>query len=87
MFYAILFNMDLPRAFWPDWVASLRKNQLDSWLAWLLDAAGPFNLIGAQLVYLATPLLGDSPQSKALAALLEDDTETRAFITLLREKS
>jgi hypothetical protein len=78
--------MDLPRPFWLDWDSSLRKKRLNAWLAWLLDAAGPLNVLGAQFIYLASPFFGNSAQSKALANLLEDDSETRAFIELLREK-
>jgi hypothetical protein len=78
--------MDLPHPFWPDWAAALRKKGLNLWLAWLLDAAGPFNVLGAQFVHLTAPFVGNSAQSKALASLLEDDSETRAFIKLLREK-
>lgn len=87
MFYAILFIMDLPRSFWPAWLDSLQQKNLSLWVAWTLDVAGPLNLLGAQFVHLASPLFGDSDQANALAHILEDDTETRAFITFLREQS
>jgi len=86
-FYAILFNMDLSRPFWSDWATALRRKRLNLWLAWFLDAVGPFNILGAQFIHLAAPFLGNSAQSKALANLLEDGEETRAFIKLLRENS
>jgi len=79
--------MDLSRPFWSDWATALRRKRLNLWLAWFLDAVGPFNILGAQFIHLAAPFLGNSAQSKALANLLEDGEETRAFIKLLRENS
>jgi hypothetical protein len=87
MFYAILFNMDSFRSFWPDWLNSLQQKRLSLWVAWALDAAGPLNLLGAQFVHLTSPFLGDSEKFKALACILEDESETREFITFLREHS
>jgi hypothetical protein len=79
--------MDSFRSFWPAWLGSLQQKKLNLWVAWVLDAAGPLNLLGAQFVYLAAPFLGNTEQSKALACILEEETETRAFISFLREHS
>lgn len=79
--------MDSFRSFWPAWLGSLQQKKLSLWVAWLLDAAGPLNLLGAQFIHLASPFLGSSEQSKALAYILEEETETRAFISFLREHS
>jgi len=57
--------------------------------AWVLEAAGPLTVIGAQLVYLGTPFLRPAltdAQCNALASLLEDRDETRAFTAFLREE-
>ncbi len=55
----------------------------------LLEAAGPLNLVLAQLVYLCQPVLSpfisDQKTSK-LAQILEDPAETALFIETLRSK-
>ena len=79
--------MDLPHPFWSTWFDSLQQKKLNLWVAWALDAAGPLTVLGAQLIHLSSPLLGNSEQSQALAQTLEDETETRAFITFLRKQS
>lgn len=78
--------MNFPSPYWSDWAANLRKNRLNLWLALLLDAAGPVNVVGAQLIHIAAPFLGNPAQTQSLANLLENDEETRAFIKILREK-
>ncbi|MCH8337739.1 MAG: hypothetical protein IH858_02680 [Chloroflexi bacterium] len=40
-------------------VVWLRHRGLDSWVADILEAAGPFTTILAQLSYMAVPFLGD----------------------------
>jgi hypothetical protein len=88
MFYAILFNMDSPRSLWPGWLDSLRQKGLNRWVAWFLDAAGPFNLLGAQLIYVASPIFfRDAVRAQAFASLLEDESETQAFVAFLREQT
>jgi hypothetical protein len=78
--------MQSHRHYWPDWFDSLQKNGLTDWVAWLLDAAGPLNLLGAQLVHLTAPVLPvENAQSQAIAELLENEGETRAFVHFLRE--
>jgi hypothetical protein len=55
----------------------------------LLEAAGPFNLVLAQLVYLGQPVLStfisDQKTSK-LAQILEDPAKTALFIETLRSE-
>lgn len=53
-----------------------------------LEAAGPLTIVGAQVVYFGQPLLTIAmPEDhvEALARLLEDKKQTRAFLTYLRE--
>lgn len=76
--------MDLPSTLWQNWAESLRKKGLAAWAAWWLEAAGPLNLIGAQFLYLGAPFFPENKQFDALARLLEDDTEARAFAAYLR---
>jgi hypothetical protein len=80
--------MNSLRSFWPDWLVTLQKTGLKTWTSWALDAAGPLNVLGAQMIYLAHPLFSDDDgQMQALAHILEDEDETRAFVTFLREDS
>jgi hypothetical protein len=78
--------MDSTRAYWPTWMDSLRSHNLDKIAIWLLEAAGPLTLVTAQLLYLGQPLA--SPQTgtrlQALAQLLEQESEARAFAALLK---
>ena len=75
--------MQTPRPQWSDWASRLHRLKLDSIAAWLLDAGAPFTLLGAQALFIARPFLG--PQSEALAHLLEEDDDVRAFAAYLRE--
>jgi hypothetical protein len=72
---------------WGQWADSLKKWGMEGFAAWALDAGAPLGLLGAQLIYIGQPLL--SPflpfeHTRALAGLLEDRTEARAFINYLK---
>jgi hypothetical protein len=72
---------------WGQWADSLKKWGMQGLAAWALEAGAPLGLLGAQLIYIGQPLL--SPflpfeQTNALAGLLEDRTEARAFINFLK---
>jgi hypothetical protein len=62
---------------------------LDGFAAWLLEAAGPLHILGAQLLYIGQPFA--SPQAsdgiRALANLLEQEDEAQAFATLLHDET
>lgn len=52
-----------------------------------LEALGPLNVIGAQLVYIGQPFLrslADDDQWQALAYMLQDPDELKAFIAYLQ---
>ena len=73
---------------WQTWAARLKGWGLQDFAASFLEAAGPIHLIGAQLVYVAQPLLGSvlpSEHLDSLASLLEEPEQTKAFISYLRE--
>ena len=76
------------RSSWPGWAETLRRYRMDDLAAWLLEAAGPLTVLGAQALYaggvLLRPALTDA-QCGALARLLEDRDETNAFVRFLRE--
>jgi len=70
---------------WRHWGNALRKHELQDLAAWLLEAAGPFALISAQLLYMGTPLLGS--EAHHLARLLESDENRLEFVRLLRSST
>jgi len=77
------------RSSWPAWADSLRRRGLDDLVAWLLDAAGPLSILGAQALYFGGPFLRPAipdRQLKALAHLLENSAEGQAFVHYLRGK-
>jgi hypothetical protein len=76
------------RASWPSWAESLRRRGMENLVAWALEAAGPLTVVGAQALYLGSPLLRPAltnEQVEALAGLLEDHDEVLAFAAFLRE--
>jgi len=82
-------NLPDLRASWPSWADFLRRLGLENLAAWTLEAAGPLTALGAQALYLGAPLLRPAfsdAQAGALAHLLENDEETRAFAAFLREE-
>lgn len=72
-----------PRSEWSTWAESLRRLKLDGVAAWLLEAAGPLTVLGAQAVYLSQPFMGGK-KLDSLAHMLEEDEETQAFARYLR---
>ncbi len=77
------------RAYWPIWADFLRRRGLENLAAWVLEAAGPLTLLGAQALYFGEPLLRPAlskTKINALAHLLEDGAETQAFTAFLREE-
>jgi hypothetical protein len=69
------------------WIESLYKLRLQNLAATFLEALGPLNLLGAQLVYLSQPVLStfiSKDQSQDFAKILEDPSETDLFIEALR---
>lgn len=71
------------------WAGLLQNWKLHQLAAALLEAAGPLNIVGAQLVYLTQPLLNDFLDNGSLSSLawmLEERDQTKNFIQLLREE-
>ena len=72
-----------------DWAQRLRQWGLNQFAAAFLEASGPLNLVGAQMVYLSQPVLSSvfpNRQLQALAAMLEEPSNTQTFIHCLREE-
>ena len=77
------------RASWSKWAEFLRDWRLDGLVSYALEAAGPLTLLGAQALYLGSPLLRpivSSGQLGDLASLLEDNSDAQAFVAFLREE-
>ena len=73
---------------WHIWAHNLHRWGVAEWVATLLEAAGPFTLLAAQLVYLVQPLASNTVAEshfQALIEMLEDKTNTQSFATYLRE--
>jgi hypothetical protein len=82
-------NIPASRSTWPIWADFLRRHGMEKWIAWVLEDAGPLTLLGSQVLYIGGPLFRpwmDEKQEHALAGLLEDREEVKAFAAyLLRE--
>jgi hypothetical protein len=81
--------MNSDRHIWLGWAQKLHSWGLGDWIASILEGFGPLTWLGAQLVYLGQPLLGQmgpKNQIQALANLLEDPESARTFIGMLREE-
>jgi len=74
--------MKSTREFWQRWAESLRRYQLHDLVASFLEAGSPLALLGAQAIYFGGGFVKNE-QLDALASLLEDDNETRAFAAFL----
>ncbi len=75
---------------WIIWRDFLHRTGLGDFTAWLLDAAIPVHLLGAQILYLGQPILNPlfpNQHIESLAELLETPEKSRAFIAYLREGS
>jgi hypothetical protein len=69
------------RGHWNRWAEALRRYQLDGLAGWFLDAGRPLSLLSAQLLYMASPLVGTG--AERVGRLLESDEESSAFARLL----
>jgi hypothetical protein len=74
------------RADWSQWAESLRRFKLDGLASWLLEAGAPLTVLGAQALYVGQPFIGGE-KLNALAHMLEEESETQAFVNYLREES
>lgn len=73
---------------WRSWASFLQHWGVERWAASVLEAAGPLTVLGAQVVYLGSPVLKNLlpvNQLDALARMLEDNSHTQAFVNYLRE--
>jgi hypothetical protein len=78
--------MDSTKVFWPAWIDSVQRSGLHKWVTFLLESAGPLNILGAQLLYLGQPFFeaGAAQNLQAIGRMLEDKEETLAFVSYLK---
>ncbi|MHB8113635.1 MAG: hypothetical protein ACYDHA_09295 [Bellilinea sp.] len=82
-------SMQDSRSYWSRWAQKLQILGVSDLAAALLDGAGSFRLLAAQLVHASTPFIGPSAaadQWQALASLLEDKDSAQQFVSFLREE-
>lgn len=82
-------NMEPERHIWRVWQEILHRWGCANWAAWLLEAAGPITILGAQAVYLGEPILNlflPGEHLRAIARLLEEPKQAQAFARYLREE-
>ncbi len=82
--------MSEDRHIWRIWAQTLHRWGLQDLVAVVLEAAGPLTTLGAQVVYLGQPIFASAVHQgslKALANMLEESAETRAFVDYLRESN
>lgn len=77
--------MNSTREFWKRWAESLRRYQLHDLVASFLEAGSPLALLGAQAIYFGGGFV-KSDSLTALAGLLENESETRAFAAYLNQE-
>ena len=85
---AILNDMKSNHHIWRVWVNLLHRWGLQAFAASFLEAVGPLAILGAQLVYIGSPLLRPlvpATHLDALAKVLEDTDEAQDFIHFLQE--
>lgn len=76
--------MESSREFWNRWAESLRKYELQNIVASLLEGTSPLTVVGVQVIYFSGGLIRND-QLSALAAMLEDENEARAFASYLNQ--
>jgi hypothetical protein len=70
---------------WQNWAETLHRLKLGGFVSWLLEAGSHLHLFGAQAIYVSQPFVGRK-QMGAIAQMLENEDETRAFAQFLRDE-
>jgi len=84
--YTLIMNENQP--IWINWSRVLHRWGISEGVASVLEGAGSFSLLAAQVLYLSQPLLSGVISARSLQAfaqMLENPTEKRAFVSFLRE--
>ena len=84
--YTVIMNVDIQS--WDEWKILLDRWGLRKWFIVALEFAGPFSVVGAQLLFLGSPLLCEiipQRQLDVLSGILEEPVHKQAFTRFLRE--
>ncbi len=85
----LLDEKNPPQPVWGEWDQFLQRWKVKDFAAAFIDAAGPMNIILAQMLHFAGPFVNIlNPQNRwaSLADTLEDQQQSRAFAAFLRSK-
>jgi len=77
------------RKWWGSWARFLQRFEMERPAAYLLEAAGPLTILLAQAMILGQPFLSDPLKRErwaALAEMLENPAEAKAFASFLKEE-
>lgn len=80
--------MEQKYTLWHKWSDLLQRWGLHEVIASILEASAPLHLVAAQLMYISQPLaqiIVNPSELQALADTLEDLSETRIFVAMLRK--
>jgi hypothetical protein len=80
--------MDSNYDIWRVWARFLQRWGIKELIISILEAIGPYSILGAQIAHIGSPFMRWSiagTHLEALATLLEDDEQKQAFIDSLRE--
>jgi hypothetical protein len=81
--------MDKNHHIWQVWARNLHHWGVSDMAASFLEASGAFSILGAQVIYLIQPMIGDFLPDSALsrmAEMLDNPSQKRDFISVLREE-
>lgn len=84
--YTVLMDVDIQS--WDEWKILLDRWGIRRWFIVALEFAGPFSLLGAQLLFLGSPLICEiipQRQLDVLSGILEEPVHMQAFTRFLRE--
>ncbi len=80
--------MDSDKNLWRVWARFLQRWGARELVTSVLEATGPFSILGAQIIHIGHPFLNwmmNGDHLEALARLLEDENQKQAFIDFLWE--
>jgi hypothetical protein len=80
--------MDESQPLWMNWLRVLHRWGISESVASVLENAGPFSFLAAQVVYISQPILSGIVSGRSLLAfahMLENPDEKQAFVSFLRE--
>lgn len=77
--------MQVNQEYWHQWAQYLQRNHLIGLFRFLLEASGPIRIIAAQSLWMTQPFFQNSIISQ-LAAVLEDQEQSKAFLDYVNNK-